>query len=1042
MRRTTRDRIAGLLAALTILVLVIGVPMILIRVAGWPLPRTMPDWSHVRRAISQGDIPADTVVRGLAVVVWLIWFQVLWALIWELVVNVPRVSAGRRSRPAPLVAAPVGHHIGRLVALVLMVGGAVASTPSPATALPAVAPATHVQRPAVSTVFSTTATPPKHVVRAVSSPQWKVSQADSLWKIAESALGDGERSGEILQLNGWLSSPRHLKPGHVLSLPEGATVPSDRQPELDPPPLIEPEAEPTVESSSTVTYLSPTQIVIEPGDSLWKLSEQRLSIIDSDVTASETLALVDEVIAANPDVVEDPNLIYPGEVFAFPAVGTPPVEAAPPEVPAIVVEQPSAESAMPAAPTAPIETPDLPAAEAPATLPETTPLAPPATRTDIPSTPSTAPPVVAPAAPDNGADGVVVSAATTESGVPWLQGITGATTLASGVLLMYRRRLRVRSSRGASAYRASTPLDPTVLTALVRAADVPLIRWANSALADLLAVLRPGDVTGQPLAIELSESTGIEMLWTEPNGAAPEPWGVGDEGWSWRLAYDADAPVANAEHAAAMPALVTVGRRDGNQLLLNLEAVGALGVTGDASVASDFVRSLVVELASGDVLSDAFLVASGVELDGLVAAERVQIRDVEGAGSSLGAAVEAAQQFLATHQIATAFEARLGGDATGRETTIVAIDAIGGCTIDHVPPPGLNACLVAAGEFDDRPHVALRPDGSAVLEPLGIEFDPVQLPLTSLEAVCDLLDEASEPLSPASDSLPGEDGNPLDDLDDVAVPGDAVAEMDEAVDGLGFDHLGDDDEWTLPEPEVLVRVLGAPEVVDVQKLGRIESSIVTYLACHGGKRRDEQIINAVWNGRALESKTLWNKISKIRSVLGPDLVPPRQPNSPNVNLSERVMTDLTVLSLVLDRSTDVAESEAMRILLHGLDLIEGAPFDSAEYDWAFESQDYALACETVEAAALKAVDIGLNLGDLEGARRAVLQGLRALPLNEPLYRARMRVEAAGGNPEGVRRALNELTCALDATADGMTASPELETVRVARSLLGAVAAGG
>ena len=37
----------------------------------------------------QGDIPAEVVVKALAVVVWLIWLQLVWALVWEFVVNVP-----------------------------------------------------------------------------------------------------------------------------------------------------------------------------------------------------------------------------------------------------------------------------------------------------------------------------------------------------------------------------------------------------------------------------------------------------------------------------------------------------------------------------------------------------------------------------------------------------------------------------------------------------------------------------------------------------------------------------------------------------------------------------------------------------------------------------------------------------------------------------------------------------------------------------------------------------------------------------------------
>ena len=153
-----------------------------------------------------------------------------------------------------------------------------------------------------------------------------------------------------------------------------------------------------------------------------------------------------------------------------------------------------------------------------------------------------------------------------------------------------------------------------------------------------------------------------------------------------------------------------------------------------------------------------------------------------------------------------------------------------------------------------------------------------------------------------------------------------------------------------------------------------------------------------------------------------------------VRLADTVVTDLEVLIRLKARADEVSEGEALRLLLRGLDLIDGVPFDSAEYSWAFESQHHFRACEVVEAATLQCVEIAMNLGDLVAARHAVTQGLRALPLNEPLYRARMRIEAAGGNPDGVRQALGELTSALGTCADGSEAEPEAETIRVARSL--------
>src|SRR5690606_33466097 len=100
-------------------------------------------------------------------------------------------------------------------------------------------------------------------------------------------------------------------------------------------------------------------------------------------------------------------------------------------------------------------------------------------------------------------------------------------------------------------------------------------------------------------------------------------------------------------------------------------------------------------------------------------------------------------------------------------------------------------------------------------------------------------------------------------------------------------------------------------------------------------------------------------------------------------------------------------------------------------------QDHAAACEAVQVATLRCVEIAMNLGDLVAARHAVTQGLRALPMNEPLYRARMRIESAGGNPAGVHQALGELTTALDIALDGDGGgdlTPEPETLRLAKEL--------
>ena len=176
--------------------------------------------------------------------------------------------------------------------------------------------------------------------------------------------------------------------------------------------------------------------------------------------------------------------------------------------------------------------------------------------------------------------------------------------------------------------------------------------------------MRPGDVAGMPLAVELSKTHGIEMLWTEANPEAPRPWEATDGGWSWRLLYDEDLPLPEVEQAAVLPGLVTIGSRDGNQLLLNLEAVGTLAIDATEQTAESFARSIIVELAAGELLSDAYLACAGVALDGAVHFDRIQRCDEVTAIERLKSAVVASARFL--DAAASRRCSRPGSEATRR----------------------------------------------------------------------------------------------------------------------------------------------------------------------------------------------------------------------------------------------------------------------------------------------------------------------------------------------------------------------------------------
>jgi hypothetical protein len=130
------------------------------------------------------------------------------------------------------------------------------------------------------------------------------------------------------------------------------------------------------------------------------------------------------------------------------------------------------------------------------------------------------------------------------------------------------------------------------------------------------------------------------------------------------------------------------------------------------------------------------------------------------------------------------------------------------------------------------------------------------------------------------------------------------------------------------------------------------------------------------------------------------------------------MTDAQMLKSAIAGAHHVSAARALDQLGAAMEMVRGVPFDAVGYDWAHEEQHYADACELVERATLTMVDLALELDDVTAARRAVSQGLKALRVNEPLYRARMRIEAHCGNLAGVRAAYDELAALLEELSDG------------------------
>jgi len=245
----TGDLARGFGAVVALGLLLVGVPVALAALAGWPLPHGVPTWSELTSALGDSYIPDSFLVKALALGCWVIWFELAAAMVVESVA----VARGRTAPRLPL-GGPMQRMVGRLVASVVLLLVLVASRPD-ATPLRPLAPA-----PAAAPVL-------QHAVMEETEPAiapaqaqapvdltYTVQRRDTLWGIAEVHLEDPYRWNEIWVLNkdlpqpggDRLRDPGHIHPGWVLHMPAdavglAATVPAPPAPAPEPAPRPEPQ---------------------------------------------------------------------------------------------------------------------------------------------------------------------------------------------------------------------------------------------------------------------------------------------------------------------------------------------------------------------------------------------------------------------------------------------------------------------------------------------------------------------------------------------------------------------------------------------------------------------------------------------------------------------------------------------------------------------------------------------------------------------------------------------------------------------------------
>jgi len=618
-------------------VVLVGTPLALIAWVGNPIPPEGLSWN--------ADLTDSALIGLLAVVVWVIWAQLLVGTIAAVIEEIRGVDVGS----LPGILGSQRDLARRAVATLAVV---VVSSTTAATAASA-AVGSH------QAVTARTGGAHAHREPEAEVPQERrddlrmatvTPQQSDLWTIAERHLGDGQRWTEIRELNQGrvmadgrtFRSANLLQPGWQLLMPPDAT-------DL---PLAS-EAEPETIQPATTPY------TVKPGDSLSAIAERLLGDANR---YGEIFALNAGRPQPDGGRLTDPDEIWPGWSLEIPRADGRTTPAPPPEErdtdrpsrhgqdepPQSQTDaEPPAEE--PAAPPQNVEPQQVPEQQTPPRQePEQ---APPRGETDqTPPQQEPAPPreqleqdqdramppqeselVTPPPANEPGprddtetfvprdeaeppaaeqsepvpadASASDSSASDDEPGVPVVAVAGVGAIVAAGLVGLLRlrrtwqRARRKPGQRVPEADAASVALEKSLTTG----ADISGVDLVDGALRGLLAWCGTGGNNGVLPVIQFARITevGVELYLAEP-AELPEPWESMHAETAWSLARDAEGFAAfNDGGMAPYPALVYLGNDDEDgEVLVDLEYLGTLDLHGPSEQTERMLAALTAGLAT------------------------------------------------------------------------------------------------------------------------------------------------------------------------------------------------------------------------------------------------------------------------------------------------------------------------------------------------------------------------------------------------------------------------------------------------------------
>jgi DNA-binding SARP family transcriptional activator len=260
----------ALAAFVAIVALLVGSPVLMWRLVGWPLPHHLPAAGQISQALSQ-PLTDGLVLDVLGCVFWYAWLALAVSFTTELVAQL----TGKTGPRIPTLGPGQALAAALITAITAGVLAAALRAPKPAPSGGGLDAAFAARR----TVAAATATahpgPPAPVTRQHATvpatptaglPTIVVAQGNSLWGLADRHLGDGLRWRQIYTLNAHrpqpdgdrLDDPDIIRSGWLLTLPADAT----NLPTPSPPPTTRPQppapTTPGTPRTSTAPSSTPT----------------------------------------------------------------------------------------------------------------------------------------------------------------------------------------------------------------------------------------------------------------------------------------------------------------------------------------------------------------------------------------------------------------------------------------------------------------------------------------------------------------------------------------------------------------------------------------------------------------------------------------------------------------------------------------------------------------------------------------------------------------------------------------------------------------